>query len=182
MLPCQEHWFAIRKVEGDWWNFNSLYPAPEFLSAFYLTAYLDSLKEQGYTIFVIRGPLPASPASTGTLDMDGPGKWWSADEVRRDLGQALLGVDPCRRRHWVIFKDVGSQCSVYCSHDGITQADACLRGCHLLCSAALLTKLRRLPGSWGVRARVWRTHWRVQQQQAARSHCDPATSARQPAN
>lgn len=68
-------------MDGDYFNFNSLYPAPEALSAFYLTAYLDSLKEQGYTIFVIRGQLPASPAATGTQEMDGPGKWWSPDEV-----------------------------------------------------------------------------------------------------
>ena len=56
--------------------------APEHLSSFYLTAYLDSLKEQGYTIFVVRGPLPASPgAEGGGGDMDGPGKWFSPDEV-----------------------------------------------------------------------------------------------------
>lgn len=50
----QEHWFTIRKVEGAWWNFNSIGPAPEALSDFYLAAFLDSLKEQGYTIFVVR--------------------------------------------------------------------------------------------------------------------------------
>ncbi|KAF6259414.1 ataxin-3 [Scenedesmus sp. NREL 46B-D3] len=77
----QEHWFAIRQVDGEWWNFNSLYPAPEHLSAFYLTAYLDSLKEQGYTIFVVRGQLPASPAATGA-ELDGPGQWWNPDEAR----------------------------------------------------------------------------------------------------
>jgi hypothetical protein len=76
----QEHWFAIRQVGGEWWNFNSLYPAPEHLSAFYLTAYLDSLKQQCYTIFVVRGQLPASPAATGA-ELDGPGKWWDPDEV-----------------------------------------------------------------------------------------------------
>lgn len=79
-MLLQEHWFAIRKVDGEWWNFNSLYPAPEQLSAFYLTAYLDSLKQQGYTIFVIRGQLPNHPAAGGALE--GPGKWWSAEEVR----------------------------------------------------------------------------------------------------
>lgn len=77
----QEHWFTIRKINSDWWNFNSLYPAPEQLSAFYLTAYLDSLREQGYTIFVIRGELPQSAAASGATDIDGPGKWWDAEEV-----------------------------------------------------------------------------------------------------
>jgi hypothetical protein len=90
-LPSQEHWFAIRQVDGEWWNFNSLYPAPEHLSAFYLTAYLDSLKQQGYTIFVVRGQLPDSPASTGA-ELDGPGKWWSPDEVRGARAAAFLSA------------------------------------------------------------------------------------------
>lgn len=25
----QEHWLAVRKVEGSWYNFNSLFPAPQ---------------------------------------------------------------------------------------------------------------------------------------------------------
>lgn len=28
-LFVQEHWLAIRKVAGSWYNFNSLYPSPE---------------------------------------------------------------------------------------------------------------------------------------------------------
>ncbi len=56
LVPVQEHWFTIRKSEdGNWWNFNSLFPAPQPLSQFYLSAFLDTLKEQGYTIFVVRG-------------------------------------------------------------------------------------------------------------------------------
>ena len=42
----QEHWLTIRKIDGSWYNFNSLYPAPEFLGAFYLTAFLATLREQ----------------------------------------------------------------------------------------------------------------------------------------
>ena len=34
----------------QWWNLNSLYSTPEPLSAFYLSAWLDSLQEQGYTV------------------------------------------------------------------------------------------------------------------------------------
>jgi hypothetical protein len=36
-----------------------------------------------FTIFVVRGQLPASPAATGA-ELDGPGKWWSPDEVGWD--------------------------------------------------------------------------------------------------
>jgi hypothetical protein len=34
--PPQEHWYTLRRVEGAWWNLNSLLPAPEPLSDFYV--------------------------------------------------------------------------------------------------------------------------------------------------
>lgn len=49
----QEHWFTIRCVYGDWYNFNSLFAAPQQLSPFYLSAFLGSLQEQGYSIYVV---------------------------------------------------------------------------------------------------------------------------------
>lgn len=52
---AQEHWFTLRRVaDGEWWNFNSLFPAPQPLSTFYLTAFLDTLRGEGWTIFVVR--------------------------------------------------------------------------------------------------------------------------------
>ena len=42
-----DHWFCIRMVNGLWYNFNSLYAAPEHLSKFYLSAFLDTLKGSG---------------------------------------------------------------------------------------------------------------------------------------
>ena len=50
----QEHWFTVRKVNGEWWNFNSLLPAPLPLTSLYLTLFLSTLGQQGYTIFVVR--------------------------------------------------------------------------------------------------------------------------------
>ncbi|KAL0338227.1 UNVERIFIED_CONTAM: Ataxin-3 [Sesamum angustifolium] len=52
----QDHWFCIRKVNGEWYNFDSLYAAPEHLSKFYLSAYLDSLKGFGWSIFLWLSP------------------------------------------------------------------------------------------------------------------------------
>lgn len=60
-----DHWLAIRKVHGVWYNLNStnmVPPGPQIISNFYLSVFLDSIKNSGYTIFVIRTqpnkPLP----------------------------------------------------------------------------------------------------------------------------
>lgn len=79
----QNHWFCIRKVNGEWYNFNSLYAAPEHLTKFYLSAYLDSLRSSGWTIFVVRGnfprecPIPPSDASNGF------GQWLTPEDAER---------------------------------------------------------------------------------------------------
>lgn len=78
-----DHWFCIRKVNGEWYNFNSLYPAPEHLSKFYLSAYLDSLKGSGWSIFLVRGnfpkecPIPSSEASNSY------GQWLAPEDAER---------------------------------------------------------------------------------------------------
>ncbi|KAG2483234.1 hypothetical protein HYH03_017891 [Edaphochlamys debaryana] len=80
----QEHWFTLRKVDasGDWWNFNSLFPAPQPLSTFYLQAFLDSLRAEGWTIFVVRGKLPATLPGSLEEHPGGPGRWWEAEEAK----------------------------------------------------------------------------------------------------
>nr|XP_024379753.1 ataxin-3 homolog [Physcomitrium patens]PNR50945.1 hypothetical protein PHYPA_010131 [Physcomitrium patens] len=76
----QAHWFCIRRVGERWYNFNSLYPAPEYLSNFYLAAYLDTLKMSGWSIFVVRGSLPNS-ACWGNEDK--VGVWLTPEEADR---------------------------------------------------------------------------------------------------
>jgi ataxin-3 len=52
-----DHWIAIRKLFGTWYNLNStniVPPGPQIISDFYLAAFLDSIKNSGYTIFVVR--------------------------------------------------------------------------------------------------------------------------------
>ena len=69
----------MRKVAGEWWDFNSLLPAPRLLGHFYLSAFLSTLKEQGYSIFVVHGALPAQNA--GAELADGPGCWFTPEQV-----------------------------------------------------------------------------------------------------
>ncbi|KAL0922328.1 hypothetical protein M5K25_006304 [Dendrobium thyrsiflorum] len=79
----QDHWFCIRIVNGEWYNFNSLYPAPEHLSKFYLSAYLDSLKGSGWSIFLVRGIFPKECPISASDSANGFGQWLTPDDAKR---------------------------------------------------------------------------------------------------
>ncbi|KAL0451063.1 UNVERIFIED_CONTAM: Ataxin-3 [Sesamum latifolium] len=79
----QDHWFCIRKVNGEWYNFDSLYAAPEHLSKFYLSAYLDSLKGFGWSIFLVRGNFPKECPITSSEASNGYGQWLSPEDAER---------------------------------------------------------------------------------------------------
>ena len=53
----KDHWFAIRKIHGRWFNLNStnMDPGPQIFSEFYLDAFLESVKDLGYFIHTVRG-------------------------------------------------------------------------------------------------------------------------------
>jgi len=71
------HWIAIRKLYGKWYNLNStLKFGPHFISDFYLSAYLKQLNLDGYAIFVVRGTFP-----TKKTTYTGRGKWLWPDEI-----------------------------------------------------------------------------------------------------
>jgi len=56
------HWIGLRKVHGVWYNLNSFNSdGPQIISDFYMSVLLDSIRENGYTIFVVEGVLPVFP-------------------------------------------------------------------------------------------------------------------------
>lgn len=60
----QFHWFSIRQVGKTWFNLNSVNKyGPEIISDFYLSAFLLSVKQNGYSIFVVRGIYPDNAKS-----------------------------------------------------------------------------------------------------------------------
>lgn len=79
----QNHWFCIRKVNGEWYNFDSLYPAPEHLSKFYLSAYLSSLKGSGWSIFLVRGNFPNECPIASSEASNGYGQWLTPEDADR---------------------------------------------------------------------------------------------------
>ncbi|KAF4356977.1 hypothetical protein F8388_015953 [Cannabis sativa] len=78
-----DHWFCIRKVNGEWYNFDSLYAAPMHLSKFYLSAYLDTLKGAGWSIFLVRGNFPKECPISASEASNGYGQWLSPEDAER---------------------------------------------------------------------------------------------------
>ncbi|KFG50723.1 josephin protein [Toxoplasma gondii p89] len=62
ILNLNEHWFAIRKVDGTWYNLDSLKPSPVAMTAEQLKSLLTSLTLQGYVAFVARRDVGSLPA------------------------------------------------------------------------------------------------------------------------
>lgn len=74
-----EHWIAIRKIHGKWWNLNSVNDVPELVSDFYLSALLLQLREDGFTVFIVDGAVPdCSDRDSGG---NGQGGEWHEEAV-----------------------------------------------------------------------------------------------------
>ncbi|BET02529.1 Ataxin-3 [Nesidiocoris tenuis] len=58
----RQHWFTIRKFANQWFNLNSLLSGPELITTFYLSMFIQQLRNEGYSIFVVKGALPACEA------------------------------------------------------------------------------------------------------------------------
>jgi Josephin len=101
----EAHWFTIRPVGAlGWWNFNSLQTAPSPVGDAYLEAYLGTLREQNWTIYVVEGPLHTCRMSAGeAAGMQRGGRVWTPAEVSAGTRQP---------------------CSVTTHHRAVTAADA----------------------------------------------------------
>ncbi|KAF2072020.1 hypothetical protein CYY_006654 [Polysphondylium violaceum] len=106
------HWFTLRKVNGNWFNLNSLLKTPEFLSNFYISLFLETLRTDGWTVFVVRGSfpqiIPYSPAELGKWleisnqpkttsvqvgrtnnNSGGGGDWGEDEELKKAIQESL---------------------------------------------------------------------------------------------
>ena len=54
----QMHWLSLRKIKKNWYNLNSLAESPEWIGEIYLSALLDQIISDNYTIFVVTGEFP----------------------------------------------------------------------------------------------------------------------------
>ncbi|XBJ18350.1 hypothetical protein VPH35_009541 [Triticum aestivum] len=72
----QDHCFYIWNVDGEWYNFNSLYSV--HLSFFFLSAYLDTMSGPRSNIYVVRGTFPKDCPT----DYNDFGQWLTPNEAR----------------------------------------------------------------------------------------------------
>ena len=70
IINAREHWYAIRKLNGHWWNLNSLEPQPQFISSFYLSALLGQLRADKCTVFLVVGNLVQTVSKPSSDDED----------------------------------------------------------------------------------------------------------------
>eukprot|EP00923_Selenidium_pygospionis_P006900 GHVN01011871.1.p1 GENE.GHVN01011871.1~~GHVN01011871.1.p1 ORF type:complete len:190 (+),score=22.42 GHVN01011871.1:234-803(+) len=62
-----DHWFAIRKIGSQWWNLDSM-KAPRRITEQTLASLLWSLRQGGYSVFIIRGGNWERRGTAGSLE------------------------------------------------------------------------------------------------------------------
>jgi len=76
------HWFAIRKINGTYWNLNSTLERPQQISHFRLAAEIQALQTSGYSVFCITEPgLPPPCTSLSQKQRGLPEYWWKEEDL-----------------------------------------------------------------------------------------------------
>mmetsp|Transcript_5436 Transcript_5436/g.8041 ORF Transcript_5436/g.8041 Transcript_5436/m.8041 type:complete len:357 (+) Transcript_5436:146-1216(+) len=97
----ESHWFAIRKINGRYWNLNSTKERPEQISHFRLAAEIEGLQQEGYSVFCVTDALPPPCTTNEGRERGLPQYWWKEEDLVKDKTDAVTGAtDP--------WKNVGS--------------------------------------------------------------------------
>jgi ataxin-3 len=91
------HWFAIRKIHGRYWNLDSTLEQPQLISHFHLATEVESLQNQGYSVFVVVKGLPAPCTSAAGTSRGLPQYWWKEEDLSQGKTNATTAAtDPWR--------------------------------------------------------------------------------------
>lgn len=98
----EAHWFAIRRINGRFWNLNSMKEQPEIISHFKLAKEIQDLQNDGYSVFVVPFGLPEPCASKVQRSRGKPEFWWREEDLVKGKGRSAINgaTDP--------WKNVGS--------------------------------------------------------------------------
>lgn len=91
-----DHWFAIRRIGGRYWNLNSMLEIPVVISHFALATEMEKWKNEGYTIFCVPSGLPSAGVKLGSD---------AAWHCMADLLKGKATSDSSRKNTW---ENVGS--------------------------------------------------------------------------
>ena len=82
------HWFAIRLINGRFWNLNSLSSQPTVISHFALAAEVSAFVAAGYSVFccldsngVDNAALPNHAREEWEMERGMPSFWWKEEEL-----------------------------------------------------------------------------------------------------
>lgn len=84
----RQHWFSLRRVDETWWDLNSVAPGPRKIGGFYLSAFLDQLAAEGFSIFVVRDLGSVRLPENAELNQSAYGKWYTEEEAMRVSAEA----------------------------------------------------------------------------------------------
>eukprot|EP00536_Pseudo-nitzschia_multiseries_P006208 jgi/Psemu1/65478/estExt_Genemark1.C_1290051 len=81
------HWFAIRRINGRFWNLNSMEERPKTISHFKLATEIAGFQNSGYNVFCVPNGLPP-PCTTEAQRQQGlPQYWWKEDDLVKGKGK-----------------------------------------------------------------------------------------------
>jgi ataxin-3 len=81
------HWFAIRKINGMFWNLNSTLEKPKQISHFHLATEIESLRNGGFSVFCVTGSLPPPCKNENELTTRGDARfWWKEEDLVKGTG------------------------------------------------------------------------------------------------
>merc|ERR1719329_55581 len=93
----ESHWFAIRKINDRYWNLNSTFDHPKFISSFHLAKEIEGLRNSGYSVFTIENDksLPRICSSDGDRHRGQAKFWWKeVDLVKGKTNPMNQGNNP----------------------------------------------------------------------------------------
>ncbi|KAG7355876.1 Josephin domain protein [Nitzschia inconspicua] len=93
------HWFAIRNINGRFWNLNSMEERPSTISHFDLATKIAGYQNSGYIVFAVPFLSHQCPPCTSKAQRQRglPEYWWKEVDLVQGKGNAINGAtDPWR--------------------------------------------------------------------------------------
>ena len=81
------HWFAIRMINGRFWNLNSMEERPQIISHFKLATEITGFQNSGYTVFCVPNGLPPACTTKAQRKQGLPQYWWKEDDLVKGKGK-----------------------------------------------------------------------------------------------